>query len=76
MVGGKAQLMRDDYCDGLGDCLPGCQVLTNAQLGLDSSAKEAVAFAVLANAALYGCANNAPGATGAAHGVVMGKISL
>ena len=24
MVGGKAQLMRDDYCDGLGDCLPNC----------------------------------------------------
>ena len=24
MVDGKAQLMRDDYCDGLGDCLPTC----------------------------------------------------
>ena len=24
MVSGKAQLMRDDYCDGLGDCLPNC----------------------------------------------------
>ena len=24
MVEGKAQLMRDDYCDGLGDCLPAC----------------------------------------------------
>lgn len=48
----------------IADCLPGCQVLTNEQLGLDSSAKEAVAFAVLANEALYGCANNAPGATG------------
>lgn len=24
MVNGKAQLMRDDYCDGLGDCLPHC----------------------------------------------------
>ena len=59
----------------IADCLPGCQVLTNEQLGLDSSAKEAVAFAVLANEALYGCANNAPGATGAAHGVVMGKNS-
>ena len=24
MVDGKAKLMRDDYCDGLGDCLPAC----------------------------------------------------
>ena len=24
LVGGRAQLMRDDYCDGLGDCLPAC----------------------------------------------------
>ena len=28
MVNGKAKLMRDDYCDGLGDCLPTCP--TNA----------------------------------------------
>lgn len=24
MVDGKAKLIRDDYCDGLGDCLPAC----------------------------------------------------
>ena len=24
MVNGKAKLLRDDYCDGLGDCLPQC----------------------------------------------------
>ena len=24
MVDGKAKLLRDDYCDGLGDCLPEC----------------------------------------------------
>ena len=23
-VGGKAELLREDYCDGLGDCLPAC----------------------------------------------------
>lgn len=28
MVDGKATLLRDDYCDGLGDCLPTCP--TNA----------------------------------------------
>lgn len=26
MEDGKAKLMRDDYCDGLGDCLPVCPV--------------------------------------------------
>ena len=26
MVGGKARLVRDDYCDGFGDCLPACPV--------------------------------------------------
>ena len=24
MTGGTARLLRDDYCDGLGDCLPAC----------------------------------------------------
>ena len=24
MIDGKAKLLRDDYCDGLGDCLPAC----------------------------------------------------
>lgn len=24
MVNGKAKLLRDDYCDGMGDCLPNC----------------------------------------------------
>ena len=28
LVNGKAKLIRDDYCDGLGDCLPTCP--TNA----------------------------------------------
>ena len=26
MVNGKARLIRDDYCDGLGNCLPACPV--------------------------------------------------
>ena len=56
--------------------LPGCNVMTNEDLGLDSDSKEAVAFAILANEALHGRCNNAPSATGAAHPVVMGKISF
>ena len=48
----------------------------NEDLGFDSDAKEAVAFAVLANECVHGSANNMPSVTGARHPVVMGKISL
>lgn len=56
--------------------LPRCQVLTQEDLGWDSDAKEAVAFAILANETLFGHGNNAPAATGARHSVVMGRINL
>ena len=56
--------------------LPQVKVQTQEDLGLDSDAKEAVAFAILANEALFGSFNNAPSATGAKHGVVMGRINL
>ena len=52
------------------------KVQIQEDLGLDSDAKEAVAFALLANEALFGICNNAPSATGAKHGVVMGRINL
>jgi anhydro-N-acetylmuramic acid kinase len=47
-----------------------------ADVGLDPDAKEAVAFAVLANETLFGRAGNVPGATGAAGPRVLGKIVL
>ena len=49
MVDGKAALLRDDYCDGLGDCLPVCP--TNA---ITFEVREAAAYdeaAVLVNKA-------------------------
>ena len=60
----------------LQDALPEVTVLTQEDLGFSSDAKEAVAFAILANDALFGSRNNAPAATGAKHGVVMGRINL
>lgn len=54
----------------------GVTVTTQEQEGLSSAAKEAVAFAVLANEALGGGFNNLPSVTGASKRVVMGKISL
>lgn len=60
----------------LQETLPEVKVQIQEDLGLDSDAKEAVAFAILANEALFGICNNAPSATGAKHGVVMGRINL
>jgi len=60
----------------LQESLPEVTVQTQEDLGLDSNAKEAVAFALLANEALFGICNNAPSATGAKHPVVMGRINL
>ena len=55
--------------------LPGCAVLTCGELGFSADAKEAVAFAVLANETLFHHCNNAPSVTGGG-AVVMGKISF
>ena len=57
------------------DALP-MPVMRGEDKGLDSEAKEAVAFAVLANECIHGICNNVPSVTGAAHPVVMGKITL
>lgn len=53
----------------------GVQVLTQEEVGASSDAKEAIAFAILADCALAGRPNNLPSVTGASRPVVMGKIS-
>jgi len=53
--------------------LPGIQVISSAQWGIPTEAKEAFAFAVLAYESYHGRPNNLPSATGARHPVVMGK---
>jgi anhydro-N-acetylmuramic acid kinase len=45
-------------------------------VGLSSDAKEAIAFAVLANEAIHGNPSNVPSATGASRAVVLGKIVI
>ncbi len=54
--------------------LPEVDVMVHEDLGISSDAKEAIAFAILANDAVCGCFTNVPKATGARHGVVLGKI--
>ncbi|MBI4278792.1 MAG: anhydro-N-acetylmuramic acid kinase [Armatimonadetes bacterium] len=52
----------------------GIPVMTCEDLGVNSDAKEAIAFALLANDAALGLPTNVPGATGARRPVVMGKF--
>jgi anhydro-N-acetylmuramic acid kinase len=51
-------------------------VTTSAALGVDPEAKEAIAFAVLANQTLFGQPGNIPAVTGAIGPRVLGKISF
>ena len=53
----------------------GVAVRTQEDLGLSSDAKEAVAFALMADCCLRGKANTLPSVTGAQHPAVMGKVS-
>lgn len=76
LIVGGGGCLNDTLMAHLRRLLPDCRVMTNEELGLDGNAKEAVAFAILANEALFAHCNNAPSATGADHPVVMGRISL
>jgi anhydro-N-acetylmuramic acid kinase len=55
--------------------LPGLEVMTHEQLGIDSRAKEAIAIAVIASDSLHGCDTNLPGATGG-RPTSLGKLNL
>jgi len=51
------------------------EVVTCDELGVPSDAKEAMAFAILANETICGRPGNLPGATGASEAVVLGVIA-
>ena len=51
------------------------RVTTTNEFGIDSDAKEAIAFALLAHATWHRKPSNVPSATGARHPVILGKIS-
>lgn len=60
----------------LAECLAPVPVRSVEAEGMDPDAKEAIAFAVLANETLFGRPGNLPTATGAAGRRVLGKIVL
>jgi anhydro-N-acetylmuramic acid kinase len=60
----------------LAELLAPIPVATTDNLGIDPKAKEAIAFAVLANETLFGHAGNVPHATGATSGRILGKVTF
>lgn len=59
----------------LAEALPGVRVETHEAIGMNSDAKEAIAFALLANDCVLGLPTNVPGATGG-RPAVLGKVTL
>lgn len=55
--------------------LPGSRLRTSTEFGIDSDAKEAIAFAILAHETWHRRPSNLPSATGARRPVVLGRIS-
>jgi len=58
----------------LAELLPHLTVELSTRYGLPVDAKEAIAFAILADLTLHGLPGNLPTVTGARHAVVLGKI--
>ncbi|MDN3514472.1 MAG: anhydro-N-acetylmuramic acid kinase [Candidatus Brocadia sp.] len=56
------------------DFSPSIKMHTIKEFGIPPNAKEALAFAILANETISGNPNNIPGVTGAKEAVIMGKI--
>jgi anhydro-N-acetylmuramic acid kinase len=59
----------------LSKLMPKLRMHFSSEFGLDVDAKEAIAFAVLADSTMHGLPGNLPSVTGARRPVVLGKIS-
>ncbi|MCX7796304.1 MAG: anhydro-N-acetylmuramic acid kinase [bacterium] len=54
--------------------LPNVRIRTHEDFGIPNQAKEALAFAILANEVVFNSPNNVPNATGAKKRVILGKV--
>jgi len=64
------------FVNGLRHTFPNARVESVAAIGIDPDAKEAMAFAVLANEWLMGNPSNIPSATGAERSALLGALAL
>ncbi|MCL2572149.1 MAG: anhydro-N-acetylmuramic acid kinase AnmK [Defluviitaleaceae bacterium] len=60
----------------ISNSLPSINIIAYEQIGKNSNAKEAVAFAILANETICGNTSNLPSVTGASCSKILGKISI
>lgn len=68
---------RNEYLmEQLRAAIPELSIKESDEYGLPAAAKEAVAFALLANEAIHGAANNLPSVTGASRPVVLGTFAF
>lgn len=58
----------------IGELLPELKIMFSTEFGLQVDAKEAIAFAVLADRTLHGLPGNIPAVTGARRTVVLGSV--
>lgn len=68
--------MNGSVMDALRRYFYPASVITSTDLGVDSNAKEALCFAVLANETIHEQPSNIPSVTGARRRVVLGEIAL
>lgn len=68
--------MNQSIMDALRRYFYPATVLISTDLGIDSDAKEALCFAVLANETIHEQPSNVPSVTGARRGVVLGEIAM
>lgn len=74
MIGGGGGAKNATLMRMLREELPRATIIRHEEVGLDSDAKEALAFAILAHETLNGVATSVRGATGARKAAVLGKI--
>ncbi|MBN8192800.1 anhydro-N-acetylmuramic acid kinase [Bacillus sp. NTK074B] len=74
IIGGGGSYNGTLFCM-IRELLHEVKIIIQEDIGFSSDAKEAIAFAILANETLHGNPGNVPGATGASKPVILGSIT-